>query len=97
VLEPVLAGTYEGGGDAYDDDASYARDLGLVAQSKPLRIANPIYREVIVRVLASPAEDRLDASPARFLLPDGRLAFRRLLRAFADFWHEHGEVLASGP
>jgi hypothetical protein len=29
VLEPVLAGTYEGGGDAYDDDASYVRDLGL--------------------------------------------------------------------
>ncbi|WP_437754561.1 ATP-binding protein [Sorangium sp. So ce1389] len=96
VLEPVLAGTYEGGGDAFDDDASYVRDLGLVAQDRPLRIANPIYREVIVRVLSSSAEERLDASPARFLLPDGRLAFRRMLRAFAAFWHEHGEILASG-
>ncbi|XXY21740.1 AAA family ATPase [Sorangium sp. So ce216] len=96
VLEPMLAGTYEGGGDTYDDDASYVRDLGLVAQDKPLRVANPIYREVIARVLSSSAEERLDAPPARFLLPDGRLAFRRLLRAFAAFWHEHGEVLASG-
>ncbi|AUX42186.1 uncharacterized protein SOCE26_036130 [Sorangium cellulosum] len=50
----------------------------------------------IARVLSSPAEERLDAPPGRFLLPDGRLAFRRLLRAFAAFWHEHGEVLASG-
>jgi hypothetical protein len=96
VLEPILAGTYEGGGDTYDDDASYVRDLGLVAQGKPLRIANPIYREIIARVLSSSAEERLDAPPARFVLRDGRLAFRRLLRAFADFWHEHGEVLASG-
>ncbi|MGK3994480.1 hypothetical protein WME86_14320 [Sorangium sp. So ce1024] len=67
-----------------------------MAQGKPLRIANPIYREVIARVLSSPAEERLDAPRERFLLPDGRLAFRRLLRAFAAFWHEHGEVLASG-
>jgi hypothetical protein len=96
VIEPVLAGTFEGGDDAYTDDVSYVRALGLVAQDKPLRIANPIYREVIARVLAAPAEERIDASAARFLLPDGRLAFRRLLRAFAAFWREHGEVLASG-
>ncbi|WP_437282053.1 ATP-binding protein [Sorangium sp. So ce375] len=96
VIEPMLAGTYEGGGDTYDDDVSYARDLGLIAQGKPLRVANPIYREVIARVLSSSAEERIDAPPERFRLPDGRLAFRRLLRAFAAFWHEHGEVLASG-
>lgn len=96
VIEPMLAGTYEGGGDTYDDDVSYARDLGLIAQGKPLSIANPIYREVIARVLSASAEERIDAPPERFRLPDGRLAFRRLLRAFAAFWHEHGEVLASG-
>ncbi|WP_437718093.1 ATP-binding protein [Sorangium sp. So ce448] len=96
VIEPMLAGTYEGGGDTYDDDVSYARDLGLIAQGKPLRVANPIYREVIARVLSASAEERIDAPPERFRLPDGRLAFRRLLRAFAAFWHEHGEVLASG-
>jgi hypothetical protein len=97
VIEPVLAGTYQGGGDAYEDDLSYARDLGLLAVDNPPRIANPIYREVIARVLASPAESRLPApAPGAFLLPDGRLAFRRLLRAFAAFWREHGEVLAAG-
>ncbi|WP_437674802.1 ATP-binding protein [Sorangium sp. So ce131] len=97
VLEPVLAGTYEGGGDTYDDDLSYVRDLGLVAPDNLLRIANPIYREVIVRVLASPAEARVPAPPARaFMLPDGRLDLLRILREFAEFWREHGEVLAAG-
>lgn len=97
VIEPVLAGTYEGVGHGYEDDLSYVRDLGLVAPGAPVRIANPIYREVIARVLASPAESTLEALPrGAYLLPDGRLAFRRLLRAFAAFWHEHGEVLAAG-
>jgi hypothetical protein len=95
VIEPLLSGELDAG-DAYDDDASYVRDLGLVAQSKPLRIANPIYREVIARVLASSVEDRVTADPARFVLPDGRLAYKRLLRAFAAFWSEHGETLSAG-
>ncbi|EYF03475.1 ATP-binding protein [Chondromyces apiculatus] len=97
IIEPVLAGTYEGGGHAYEDDPSYVRDLGLVAADAPPRIANPIYREVVVRVLASSAESKLQAPPkGAFRLQDGRLAFRRLLRAFAAFWREHGEVLAAG-
>jgi hypothetical protein len=95
VIEPLIAGETVVG-DPYDDSAAYVRDLGLVASGKPLRIANPIYREVIVRVLASAAEDRVVEEPARFILPDGRLAWKRLLRAFAAFWCEHGEVLAAG-
>jgi hypothetical protein len=96
VIGPLLSGNFEGTDDAYADDVGYVRDLGLVARDNPLRVANPIYREVIARVLASNAEARIPASPASFVLPDGRLAFRRLLRAFAAFWREHGEVLASG-
>ena len=41
-IEPVLAGTTTRWDDAYDDDLRYCRDLGLVAQDNPLRIANPI-------------------------------------------------------
>ncbi|WP_437938551.1 AAA family ATPase [Sorangium sp. So ce341] len=97
VLEPVVAGTYEGGGDTYDDDLSYVRDLGLIALDNPIRIANPIYREVIVRVLASSAEAKVPAPPARtFVQPDGRLDLSRILREFADFWREHGDVIAAG-
>jgi hypothetical protein len=95
VLEPLMAGSVVPTDD-FDDDVAYVRDLGLVAPTKPLRVANPIYREVIARVLASGAEENVRAEPARFVLPDGRLAFRKLLRAFAAFWHEHGEVLQAG-
>lgn len=97
VVEPILAGLPLPGGQAaldYDDDVSYARDLGLVS-GKPLAIANPIYREVVARVLSTVAEDQIAVEPARFRLPDGRLAHRRLLRAFAAFWREHGEPVAS--
>jgi hypothetical protein len=96
VLEPVLAGTVTGGGDVYDDDVQYVRDLGLVAPDRPLRIANPIYREVIARVLSSSAEDRVTVDPRSFILSDGRLDLGRILEEFAAFWREHGDVLAAG-
>ena len=95
VIEPILAGETRAG-DVYDDDAVYVRDLGLIAPDKPLRIANPIYREVIVRVLTDSAEDVVTVEPRSFVLPDGRLDLRRFLKEFAAFWKEHGEVLAGG-
>ncbi len=96
-IEPILAGTMGAGvDDTYDDDLRYCRDLGLIARDNPLRIANPIYHEVIARVLAGSVETHVIAEPRSFVLPDGRLAFRRILREFAAFWREHGDVLAAG-
>ena len=66
VIEPILASSMSGDGDIYNDDISYIRDLGLIAPGKPLRIANPIYKEVIVRVLSAFAEDRVLAAPSAF-------------------------------
>jgi hypothetical protein len=99
VLEPLIAGDLvladqlDGG---FNDDVAYVRDLGLLASNKPMRVANPIYREIIVRALASAVEENVVAEPARFVLADGRLAFTKLLRAFAAFWHEHHEALQAG-
>ncbi|HZF56025.1 MAG TPA: hypothetical protein VE093_45740 [Polyangiaceae bacterium] len=95
MIGPLLEGGYAGG-DTYDDDVQYARDLGLVTITKPLRVANPIYREVIARVLASQAEDSVAVEPKSFVRPDGRLDLRKLLLEFAAFWREHGEVIAAG-
>jgi hypothetical protein len=95
VLEPVIAGALVGD-PAYDDDVSYVRDLGLIARTDPVRIANPIYKEVIVRVLSSSVEGNVTAEPRSFILPDGRLDLHRLLSEFRDFWMEHGEVLVAG-
>lgn len=99
VLEPMIASldfTRNKADDlTYDDDVAYVRDLGLIAPRFPLRIANPIYKEVIVRVLGSRIEHRMEEQPRAYRLPDGRFAWRRALRSFARFWREHGEMLAS--
>ncbi len=49
VIEPLLSGSNE---SAFSTrDLEYVRDLGLVAHAGPLRIANPIYAEVVPREL----------------------------------------------
>ena len=58
VVEPILSGRTESGFS--DGDLEYARDLGLVARDRPLRIANPIYAEVFRRRLASRAGAAID-------------------------------------
>ena len=45
VVEPLLSGGAERESSARDIE--YVRDLGLVARDAPLRIANPIYTEVV--------------------------------------------------
>src|SRR5437867_45695 len=75
---------------------SYLRALGLVALTGPVRIANPIYREMIVRALGVGVEENVEADLRSFVTPEGRLHFERLLAEFAAFWREHGDVLAAG-
>jgi hypothetical protein len=95
VIEPLLAGVAPDVDDVYNDDLSYARDLGLVAQGNPVEVANPIYQEVIVRVLGAGIESIITDDPRQFLLDDGRLDIRMLLDGFTDFWVENGEILVS--
>nr|WP_241834926.1 ATP-binding protein [Pseudofrankia asymbiotica] len=94
IVQPLLAGDLVAL-DPYDDDLAYTRDLGLIATDNPVRIANPIYREVIVRVLTTQVEANVVADPRSFILPDGRLDVALLLREFAEFWIEHGDVLTT--
>jgi len=94
VVEPLLAGTTLLL-DPYDDDLSYARDLGIVAPDPPVRIANPIYREIIPRVLAPDVAANVTAEPRSFVRGDGRLDFPKLLDEFAAFWRTNGDILVS--
>jgi len=94
VIEPLLAGTTLLL-DPYDDDLSYTRDLGLIAVDAPVRIANPIYREIIPRVLAADVAANVLAEPRSFVLPDKRLDYPRLLEEFALFWQANGDVLTA--
>ncbi len=95
VLEPIIVGEVARSVPEFDNDVSYTRDLGLIAQGKELRIANPIYQEVIVRVLGDNTERSISAQPSSFRLPDGRIDFPHLLQEFATFWVQHGDVLAA--
>ena len=96
VIEPIIAGQVTPNDTTYADDVSYVRDLGLVREGNPVTIGSPIYREVIVRVLASGVEQQIIASPQRFLLPDGQLDLRRVLDDFTSFWRENGEIVTKG-
>jgi hypothetical protein len=94
VLEPMLSGELALSASSLDDDYQYVTDLGLITRGIQPEIANPIYREIIFRVLASDAERNVRVDRRSVLTAEGRIDVRRLLQGFADFWREHGEVLA---
>lgn len=96
VLEPLIAsGQPDTDSDmTYDDDVSYVADLGLIARDAPVRPANPIYREVMVRALTANYTPRIQEEPARFVMADGRFDMRGAMEAFARFWAESGEAMA---
>ncbi len=91
VIEPILAGdeVFE----VADDDLRFVTDLGLIrrANGEHLRIANPIYQEVIPRVLAAPVQRTIVQETKWYVLPDGRLDMDKLLTAFQQFFREHSE------
>jgi type II secretory pathway predicted ATPase ExeA len=93
VILPILAGQELG--DVSLDDRRFVIDLGLVRRTATggLAIANPIYREVIPRVLASGPQDSLPTIAPTWLHPDGALDLDRLLDAFLAFWRQHGQPL----
>ena len=89
VVEPLLSG-----GDERDfsaRDIEYVRDLGLVASDPPLRIANPVYAEVVPRELTVAAQEGLVQELAWYVDADGGLDVVKLLAAFQTFFREHSE------
>ena len=57
----------------------------------PLRIANPIYAEVIPRELTWAAQEGLVQDAAWYVDADGKLDLVKLLAAFQAFFREHSE------
>jgi hypothetical protein len=91
VIEPILAG--DALMEVPDDDRRFVLDLGLVTKVNggQMQIANPIYREVIPRVLTSSLQDSLSQNRQWYVLPDGRLDMDKLLTAFQQFFRENSE------
>jgi len=92
VMEPMITGRPLG--DVADADVEYATGLGLVRRvGGTLVVANPVYREVILRQLSmSPLATAGWVEPI-WLRPDGSLDLPKLLDAFLAFWRQHGAVL----
>jgi hypothetical protein len=94
VMAPIIQGdipSYAG----FDRDKRYLQDLGLLAVGERVRVANPIYAEVVARTLTAGMQDRVSATlrPEDFLAADGRIDIAKVVDGFAAFWIEHGEVV----
>jgi len=80
--------------DGFDDALRYCRDLGIITQDNPIRFANPIYREIITRILNSILQAGINediAHTAWYLQPDGTLDMDKLLGAFTEFYRWNSE------
>ena len=88
VIEPLLSGERS---RQSARDIAYARDLGLIAPDPPVRIANPIYREVVPRELTAVVQEELPPGTASCLASDGGLDMRRLLGGFQRWFRENAE------
>ena len=89
VIEPLLIGASVD--DATAEDTDYVRDLGLIARDDPVRMANPIYREVVPRELTRKAQSRLPQETHWFVTEDGSLDVEELLSRFQDYFRQHSE------
>ena len=89
VIEPLLSGADRP--NFAPDDYDYVRDLGLIAPGDDLRIANPIYAEVIPRELTFATQKGLRQQAAWYVNADGGLESGKLLEAFQQFFREHSE------
>jgi hypothetical protein len=93
IIEPMLAGLELG--NIPNEDIQFVQDLGLCRMDPlgGLTIANPIYREVLPRVLTVTPMASLPQISPTWLTTTGELDTDRLLHAFLDFWLQHGEAL----
>ncbi|MBM3198891.1 MAG: hypothetical protein FJZ58_06540 [Chlamydiae bacterium] len=73
------------------DDLQYVRDLGLISR-KEIRIANPIYQEIIPRALAYTKQEEIIQEPSLYRRKDGSLDMMKLLTDFTQFYRENSEV-----
>ncbi|KJJ85504.1 hypothetical protein OMAG_000625 [Candidatus Omnitrophus magneticus] len=80
--------------DNYDDSLLYCRDLGIISETKPIRIANEIYREIIPRVLNRNLQDSIEEEGETkwYIKSNGKLDMDKLLKAFQEFYSENSEV-----
>ncbi len=89
IIDAILSGN-EGSGFP-PDDLLYIQDLGLVSRNE-IRIANPIYQEIIPRALAYTKQKEILQELAWYQTQDGLLDVPKLLTGFTDFYRRNSGV-----
>jgi len=79
--------------DSLNENITYIRDLGIVSQESPLRFANPIYAEIIPRIMASGFQESLPMEIATpfFLDKNNEIDMKKIMEAFQEFYRENAE------
>lgn len=91
IIESIMTGEMDPNLTT-DDDFLLTLDLGLVTKENGNpQIANPIYREVIARVLSQGMQDAIPAPEWQWQNEDGTLNMDALMREFQRFWRRHGD------
>ena len=97
IIEPLTASSPPGDSSVdsaeYARDIEYVRDLGLIAPNAPIRMANPVYAEVVPRELTAAAQEilPLPRETAWYVDPGGGLNVGKLIEAFQAFFRAHSE------
>ncbi|MBF0229871.1 MAG: AAA-like domain-containing protein [Desulfamplus sp.] len=90
VIEPIITGGMLTSGIP-EDDIQYLTDLGLIRRKPSVEISNPIYMEIIPRMLTSTTQDTISQKSSWYVKPDGRIDMEKLISAFQKFFREHSE------
>lgn len=92
TLQAVLLGDAQI--DYESDDFVYATDLGLVRRGPAgAEMANPLYREVMVRQLSYNIQMNLRPPWWRWRTPVGDLDMPALIDAFQEWWRENADIV----
>ena len=96
-VRPIIMSIITGDSPSFDgaDDAiRYCRDLGIISTGNPIQFANPIYREIITRILTIGFSVGINQDIAQtiwYLNTDGTLNMDKLLDAFTKFYQRNAE------
>jgi Holliday junction resolvase len=95
VIEPIIVGDVIS--NRSSDDFQYVVDLGLITNTEErLGPANPIYGEIIARVLSNDVQQTIAQGDNDYHMPrymkDGRMDMDYLMCDFQQFWRENSDI-----
>jgi len=96
IIEPVIVGEL-GAIKRKSLDYEFTKDLGLIRDDRGcVEPANPIYGEVIIRILSGDSQSDLDEMKEDYPIPrylkGDAIDIDVLLRDFQSFWRANGEI-----